>query len=347
MMLQMHRLSRSIARNSFVALTFWICGACEAPKKQVFVDVDRAVEAFHDSEIPTDELLIPKRNGVGGESSKLNSKPQISLSGSEAEERLAVARADIERQKMEALELLSKQVFESFLRDVERFRLKSNSEIESGLRENLGASSVQISDLLKEFAEKRWPVANRLALFVDYPFPDVSAAMLEGDSKIVRDRNREVIALYKKLDDLNAKYQSEVQAVFNQLFASAAQSRLDLGLRVVEMLDEADKRARLQAQRAISGVVEDVFVLLATKDLVQIPALNESNVTVETGLRERLPAVGFKPESPAIISKRREAEADLKIWLGIHALQLVETRGKAPDKTENFIKWRIQPRPGR
>ncbi len=347
MIFRTQHLNRSIAKSSLVVLAVSVCFACDAPKKLAYIDVDRALAASYNTCLAIETVSVPGGNQLAGTSSKMVAKPIISLSGSGAEKRLADARAEIEKQRADALELLSKQVFESFLRDVERFRLKSNSEIENSLRGSLHSSTDQISILLKEYAEKRWPAANRLALLVRFPFPVVDDVMLEGNSKIIQNRNNEVRTLYKKLDEVSNEYQMKVQEVFNQLFSAAAQSRLGLGLRVVEMLDEADRKARGQANTAISGVNEDVLVLLASQNLVQLPILPESAVSIQSNSQNRLTPLGAKPDSPAIITKREEVEADLKIWLGIHARQLVTKPGNAPDETENFIEWRNQSRRGR
>ncbi len=347
MIFQMLLSSRLIAKSSLVIIATWVCGACDAPKELVYVDVDRALAASSDSILALETVSVPFWNQLGGASSKMSAKPSISLSDSGVEKRLADARAEIEKQRADALELLSKQVFESFLRDVERFRLKSNSEIESSLRVSLESSTDQISILLKEYAAQRWPSVNRLALLVRFPLANVEDVMLEGTSKIIQNRNSEVRTLYKKLYDLSIEYQKKVEVVFSQLSSAAAQSRLGLGLQVVEMLDEADRKARLQAISAISGVNKDVLVLLATQNLVQSPALSESVVEIEASSQNLLTPFGVKPDSPAIISKRKEIEADLKIWLGIHAKQLAKTRGIAPDETEMFIEWQNQSRRGR
>lgn len=320
---------------------------CAPPKRPVYVDLGRALASD-----PAEFRLALKSPVDAGfasvaDQAALAPRPRRNFENTALAVRLASAREQLSEQRAQALESLFEQLFQSYTREVERFRLERNTAIEAELRKDLEASADLIAAALQRYADRRWPSANRLSLLVGYPFPPFAKVPTPGDNRLDQKRYAEIRDLYATLAELERQFEAEVGDIFSKFYSAAATRRLALGVEVVERLNEFEERSRREARQAVAAVNAEIDVTLLDAAKITVPAVPGDSVAVRSpDSPVRDPLASVEP-SKDIMSRQDALEADLQIWLGTHRYRRVATPVLGRDETENFIQWRRTFRAGR
>lgn len=340
----MRPLRPSTLKSSCALTVALLAAGCAPPRQRVYVDVERVVREetrLPDWSEPAQDLSLPQIVGAGS----LDAVPGQSLANFEVTARLAVARRIMAQHRATALTHLRARLFASYSRQVERMKAEGNAKIVRESQALLDTALKAISQEIDGYADERWPAMNRLALLVGFPLPPKTKLREPGDSPSQQRRHEEALALYKQLEDAEARFESRVAAHYDAYFAQLSKLRLDLGVEVIEKLDQYEKLADREARRTVEAVNDSIEVSLLDASKINLPALAAKRGNVnEPGTH--LPKSLNEPKaSSRIISTREEVEEDLAVWLGINRFSL-GPRTLARDETENFIKWRQSYRTG-
>lgn len=335
----MRPLRPSTLKSSCASVLALLALGCAPPKERVYIDIDRAW--LESPEVLPSVGTLPTGNSlpaISG-SSSLKAVQAQSLANTEVNARLAAARQIMARHRAAALTHLRARLFASYSRQVDRLKAEGNARILSEAHTLLDAALESISAEIERYASERWPAMNRLALLVGFPLPPKTKLREPGESLIEQRRHQEALALYRQLEEAEAKFESRVAGHYDTYFAQLSKLRLDLGVEVVEKLDEYEQLADQEARKTVESVNESIRVSLLDASKISLPALSartssvsEPKVTLPNDLNE-------EGKSSRIISTREEVEEDLSVWLGINRYSL-GPKVMSRDETENFIKWR-------
>lgn len=323
----------------------WICGAvalgCAPPREFVFVDLDRAVAADSSVAPTLSERSPPLDFESVSTQSTLPSVPGRPVADAGAAQRLAAAQAELAEQRTLVAKNLGDQLLRALSKEIERFRLEENAKIEGRLEQRFAQLSEEVAVALNRYADARWPVANRLALLVGYPFPaEKLIPQPDPEDRIATRFYREAVDLFGQLRALESEYRSAVDAILSNYFEFSSKERLDLGLQIVEKLDQAERKAREDAQRAISSVNQSVDVSLSNLARIQLAPIASNRSVVEQKGYVVHGGIGKVESNASIIPIRERVEADLAIWLKVNRYRRSTSEVRVRDATENFIEWR-------
>lgn len=318
---------------------------CAPPKERVYVDIERAALADVEQSVEPDsevvDLSLPPISGSGN----LDAVAGKSLANSEVTARLAAARQIMARHRAAALTHLRARLFASYSRQVDRLKAEGNAKIYREAQALLDKALAAISNEIERYADARWPAMNRLALLVGFPLPPKTKLREPGDSPIDQKRHQEILALYSQLEESERLFEGRVAGHYDAYFAQLSKLRLDLGVEVVEKLDQYEKLADREARRTVEAVNDSIRVSLLDASKINLPPLSARSTSVTEPSIPMPKSLNQAAATSRIISTRKEVEADLSVWLGINRF-LLGPKVLARDETENFIKWRQSYRTG-
>lgn len=313
--------------------------SCAPPKERVYIDLERVQRESDDLALAPERLHGDLSLPAISRSSTLDSVPAQSMANFEVMARLAAARQIMARHRATALTHLRARLFATYSRQVDRMKAEGNAKIARDSQALLDATMALISAEVDRYALERWPAMNRLALLVGFPYPIKTKLRDPGESLIEQRRHQEILSLYGQVEEAESSFERRVARHYDAYFEQLSRLRLDLGVRVVEKLDEYEKLADREARKTVEAVNDSIKVSLLDASKINLPALpaktgsvSEPGVSLPQGLNE--PGV-----SSRIISTREEVEEDLGVWLGINRY-LLGPKIVSRDETEKFIKWR-------
>lgn len=332
--------------SRFLILAVIAVGACAPEKQAVYVNREKAISG---------ELTLARAALKARDWPKVDVSANYSWTTEEErvfgydllERRLAEARELIRVNREIAFQSLRKDVLEALTRELERERAERGDDLEASIAKEMSAVESEIRRVLESYADKRGPLATRLAYHVGYPFPPQSKLPEPPPDRPLRAKMlKEAGELYVKIDALEAQFRDDMEAISERLFVRIASERLDLGVAIANRMAEIQRQAEADARSALSATNDAIDLSLIQEGTLRLPPQPGHGVAIAA----QSPNTGKRGETPlpqAIIARRAEVEADLKIWVGIHAYRLVDDPRRGADRTDEFLTWRRNDKAGR
>ena len=316
-----------------------LAGCTTATKEAVYINWDAVAVALRPVEFARPTLDL-QSSPSKTESLEVPSLPGGVASTSTSKERLAQARATIAANFKAALKQLTDGLLEAYLHDIDRFEKEKLATLEPDRDQALGKLFKSLSESFRAYARKRGPLVAELAFLVGFPDPDPgSTRQSESERRIDKERDarsktlrsqiadldKAYIGLSQKMvDDADAQYESEIEAV-QQLIET--------------MRDAADLRAQQEARNLLKSDLSLQSVLEDTSALTLKPVPGKK-VTIQPVEPLAAPKrVPFATREDIREQLLRDARIDAQIWADTRYYILDRGR-RGRDATAEFLEWR-------
>lgn len=330
------------AAGCWLTLTV-VFGGCTSPRPpQVYVDLQRAMLSPTiglEQTVPTQPPAPP-----AGTSAQLDPLAARRLDFSENASRLAKVQEEVRIAQEETIRQLTIELRRAYLKDVddvERRRMSELSIVRTGAFDKVWA---QIRMRFQRYAEERGPDAIRLAVYAGFPDPDRVLLNPRPEPSNARRRQLEVArGLQVKLTELDAQYETDIRELLAQADDEVGRVLNELRLEMEQRRNEAEERARDEANRQSLELVKDLESVLSGKSEVILPP--KPGVRVQTLAP---PALGPPPHLNPSPLARRSPEAvrsEIEIWAAQRGFRVTMEPGP-PDHTDEFLAWRRHHHPG-
>lgn len=321
-------------------------GACAPPPALVYVD--RNAILANEPGLIRESVFQARETPVSiDQSLSLPSLGERQFSHAAAEARVKEAREAIAANRQRALEALRRELYESLLRRLERFRAERDDALEATYARLVEEADAKLAKLFAEYADQRRPRVIRLSYHVGYPFPSVS--MLSdppADRPLDRKQVGEARQLYRELDTLEDDFRTEFVKISEEVFVKLAQARQEAALEIADQIGKNQEQAERDARAAIESISADLDLSLIDEEGVRLPAVKSETTRVRSeGARDVTPAAleGVGP----IESATQRMETDLALWAKLNRYRIVKDARLGLDKTKAFQEWRTSRKVGR
>ncbi len=323
-----------------------VFGGCTSPRPpQVFVDLERALvspSVLVDTQVPTQPPPPP-----AGSSAQLAPLSAQRLDFSENASRLAKVQEEVRIAQEETIRQLTIELRRAYLQDVDDIERRRLGELDTIRSASFDRAWEKIRLRFQQYADVRGPDAIRLAVYAG--FPDADRVLLNPRQDPSNARRRQLEAarvIQARLEELDAQYQADVRELLAQADDEVGRVLNELRLEMEQLRNEAEERARIEANRQTLELVKDLESVLSSKSEVILPP--KPGVRVQTPAP---PALGAPPsvdrDSLAGLARRsREAvRSEIEIWAAQRGFR-VSLKPGPPDHTDEFLAWRRQHHPG-
>ncbi len=258
------------------------------------------------------------------------------LNLSETRDRLAAARALIQRDREEALRSLASALYRALSEEAEMKRLAAFAELDSRAESAWERSRDALSRLLQDSASRRWPLANRLALLSGFPLSD-PARLPAAENPQDQRRRAEAETAWRNLLAEDASFAAAAQRVLEQAEADVSSRRSQIVIEFSQALNAAGERAEREAKAALATAETDAMGRFAESGDIQVPPTQgvRKDFPARPPLTNRPPALETRPKD----ARRRFLEQELRIWLAQNGWRQGAQKSGAPDRTREFKAW--------
>jgi hypothetical protein len=327
----------------FVAAGLLLLTACGQEREKVSVDFVRALPSEQPFPIPSDAPWpVPKK--LPSRRIGLQPTPAVTTPGipNSQWDQARVRREEAAEKELRSLIRRLRRAFEEDSKRFEQEQLRA-------LADELGTANLafagKLRALFEELAAKRGPLAEQLAVEMDFPDPDPGSSQAEQTIQSeTADPYRKSVA--KKVVDLRARIQAlesdfnaKVDALLADIDAEVGRRTLEVRLAIAEYRARNDARAESAARAQLLAVrpVDKVFERQAPVTLPAAPA--QSIVLPESTEIPPPPKVQPAESLVSVDARRRRLESRAKIWAAHVGVDLVSPGEGVRDATQEFLQW--------
>jgi hypothetical protein len=314
---------------------------CAPPPNSVYVDVARVMRetALPPLDKPAAVRPPTPMPGVtstvpGRTAQQVQDRPRAS--GAEV-------RGIIEESQRRAQQDLERALRRFYQREFDRFQLAEQRDQALIDADAYILAQSLLRQRFEEWADQRLPVFSRLTLLAG-GFPDPNPLSLMPDPPPTPARMpifQETLRLRALLSDLDAEFDQNADAIFDQVRDQLGDSLVAMRLRIEAFRADLDRRAAEQAAAQIRATTAELGLQLIEPLDLRLPGT--------APLAARIPAEEpFRP-APQVPSegilqgpqdREKLARHEIGIWTSLNRLRLVDSPRGARDRTDEFLEWR-------
>jgi len=255
-------------------------------------------------------------------------------------------RANIERQQRQALLVLQRRLRAFYRGAGDEFQVGQQREIEATTREELSRAQDRIRAEFERYAQERAPLLARLSILVGFPDPNPYSKPPDSPLRpVARQRFEEAAQVRGELEALDKRFEANSEAILASVTNLRSDLESALRLRIQAFRDQLNERAEREALSQVRLTARDLGLQLLDTPPIVLPPSGTRTATVpgEPPLpaAPKVPSLGI---GSGLADRRRLAEQELRIWLGLNRYRLAPG---APDATGAFQQWRTKYRAGR
>ena len=316
------------------AIALVCLAGCAETETPVYVDLS-AIPVEGLGPMPEIEAPHPTFGAASAVSTTSMPMKSVEVNLGNTGRRIAAARDLIAKNREEALRGLSQALYRNYSREAEAQRRQAVRDLRELLPTLWDEGFGEISDLLHDHAEDRWPLLVKVALIVGFPLVD-PASLPEGNTVWQKQRRAEAIDKYQKLKGEDAEYERQADQIMASIENDIANRRVQIQIEHVRKLNTASDRATAEAKQAVENNMPDFTPSFGPASDVRLPAV-QPNVASLPAVEVSAPPVEASPERPNL--RRQFLEHELSIWLGQNGYRRSATRLGVADRTKEFARW--------
>ena len=308
---------------------------CQRPTTAAYVDLNK---------IPADTIPIPKGGEVGtatpaplpGDQQTLPRLEGAQVSMSQTAERVRVAKKLIQKNREQALKGLTSALYRAYSREAEAESRLKEQDLVKASETMWNAAFGRISELLKDHAGARAPLANRLAFLIGFPFRNPKERP-RPENKVDAKAYDEAVAAWEKILAEDKVFAARVQAILEQVQAEVDSKKVDQKVAFTRALNAAADRSRAEANQAVASKLPEFVGTLSERTDVRIPPTPEK--TVSLGPVPPIATAAPRSAQPQTNLRLLLLEQDLKIWLAQNGYVRAKDANSGRDRTQEFADW--------
>lgn len=335
---------RSRALGCLIVL---VAAGCGRPAEGVYVDVQSVLTSQPAAAHPGVTLPRPP-SPLPAQSLTVPGRPAESLSDPSNTGKQTIGET-IAASQQKAYRKLVARLHDFYQTEVARFGREQEKQLDVEQRKIYDSIALQVRKAFEDYADKRLPLAARLALLAGAPDPNPQSNPPPNTAKrFTKERYAEAKSIREQMASLEKAFDAEAVSLLASAEEQSAIAAGSVRLKIELFRSQLDKKADEEARRQVEVTPKELGLVLATPEKIQLKAL--APVKVSVNAEPPLPAapeVGKYRVMPAKLDPAAELDHQLKIWLAINNYHLVPVRGLGRDATEEFRDWKKQHEPGR